>query len=101
MSTTKRSKKDSTSTSEPNGNGYTNGHTNGLNGHSNGNGHVDDFAEKKLAAEQYYLDTCERYKVIPDAAIVVSSNFIKFHPNLQDLAWNLSGKGPKRAVDVL
>ncbi len=86
MSTTKRSKKDSKSSSEPNGNGYTNGLTNGLNGHANGNGHSDDFAEKRLAAEQYYLDTCERYKVLPDAAIVVSSDFYKFHPNPQDLA---------------
>jgi hypothetical protein len=75
MSTTKRSKKDSKTISEASGNGQTNGNTNGSNGHSNGHkGTLDDFAEKKLAAEQYYLDTCERYKVIPDAAIVVSIN---------------------------
>jgi hemolysin III len=82
MSTTKRSKKDSKTISEASGNGQTNGNTNGSNGHSNGHKDtLDDFAEKKLAAEQYYLDTCERYKVIPDAAIVISlqtgSNVIK------------------------
>lgn len=85
MSTTKRSNKDSKGAVQANGNGHANGHANGINGHSNAKGTLDEFAEKKLAAEQYYLDTCERYKVLPDAAIVVSTKFTSNHKISLDL----------------
>jgi len=74
MSTTKRSKKDSKNNSEPIGENHSNGHANGINANPSRHYAANDLAQKKLAAEQYYLDTCERYKVVPDAAIVVSTN---------------------------